>query len=185
MSLQAALGLASEDSDAAFVDVTSLARSVAAELTGVVPMLVSESFSLFDSMNASELMDPKMDQCYDLKTFCGENEPIRSISYIVTHAKFLPTTDQDRLSTYVRLFQALFIYETAFLDGASITETVLNCTFMWPGSWEPLQQQIDSAEHGSKNLAERAVLLYCKSLTLGLQHVFTAVMAADVYEGIK
>jgi len=148
-------------------------------------MLVSESFSLFDSMNASELMDPKMDQCYDLKMCCGENTPIRSISYIVAHAKFLPTTDQNRLSTYVHLFQALFIYETAFLDGASLPETVLNCIFMWPGSWGPLQQQIDSAVNVSNNLAERAVLLYCKSLTLGLQHCFTAIMAADVYEGMK
>ena len=44
-----------------WVDVTELCRAAANELSDFNPMLTSSDFSLYNSMNAAELMDPKMD----------------------------------------------------------------------------------------------------------------------------
>ena len=78
-----------------------------------------------------------------------------------------------------KLFQSLFIYEAAFLDGASIMESINQCIFSWEGSWKELQSR------ALTNPIEKAVLAFCQSVVYGTSCQFKTAMAADIYEGTK
>lgn len=140
-------------------------------MTNLAPMVHTEEFSLLDSMSAVEIMDPIMDQCCGLKGSLKE-EDLFNVAY---PAEGIP------LTTVVKLFQSLFIYEAAFLDGASLMESINKCIFSWEGSWSGLEKR--AALLGSAGLADRAVLAYCKSLVFTTGCQFKAVLAADIYEG--
>ena len=116
-------------------------------------------------------MDPIMDQCCGLKGSLKE-EDLFNVAY---------PTEGIPLTTVVKLFQSLFIYEAAFLDGASLMESINKCIFSWEGSWSGLEKR--AALLGSAGLADRAVLAYCKSLVFTTGCQFKAVLAADIYEG--
>lgn len=83
----------------------------------------------------------------------------------------------DKMSKYdiAMLLQSLFVYEVAFLDGASQTETIAHCVPMWKESWTELSA-VDK-------FTERTVLGFCKGLSRSLNHVYTGVLAADIFEG--
>lgn len=111
-----------------------------------------------------------MDQCCGLKESLKE-EDLFNVAY---PAEGIP------LTTVVKLFQSLFIYEAAFLDGASLMESINKCIFSWEGSWSGLEKR--AALLGSAGLADRAVLAYCKSLVFTTGCQFKAVLAADINE---
>lgn len=112
-------------------------------------------------------MDPIMDQC------CGITGSMKLEDLLTVHYP-----DSGLTSTIViKLFQSLMIYEAAFLDGASIMESINQCIFSWEGSWAALQ------EHATDSLLHRAVLAFCKSVVYCTGCQFKAVMAADIYEG--
>ena len=113
-------------------------------------------------------MDPIMDQC------CGVTGSMKQQDLLVVQYP----ADSIAVSTAVKLCQALFIYEAGFLDGASLMESIKQCIFSWEGSWAALQ------ERGASSVVDRAVLAYCQSLVFSTGSQFTAVMAADIYEGI-
>jgi hypothetical protein len=76
-------------------------------------------------------MDPIMDQCCGLKGTLRESE----IYEVTFPAEGVP------LSTVVKLFQSLFIYEAAFQDGASLMESINRCIFSWEGAWPCLEKR--------------------------------------------
>jgi len=117
-------------------------------------------------------MDPIMDQCCGLKGSLKE-EDLFNVAY---------PTEGIPLTTVVKLFQSLFIYEVAFLDGASLMESINKCIFSWEGSWSGLEKR--AAMLGTAGLADRAVLAYCKSLVFTTGCQFKAILAADIYEGM-
>lgn len=50
-----------------FDDITLLFRETSNKLNDSNPMISSKEFSLYESMSAIEIMDPKMDPCYNVK----------------------------------------------------------------------------------------------------------------------
>lgn len=113
-----------------------------------------------------------MDQCCGLKGSLKE-EDLFNVDY---------PAGGISLTTAVKLFQSLFIYEAAFLDGASLMESINKCIFSWEGSWSGLEKRV--AVLGTAGIADRAVLAYCKSLVFTTGCQFKAVLAADIYEGM-
>lgn len=112
-----------------------------------------------------------MDQCCGLKGSLRESD-IFNVQYPV---------DGVTQAAAVKLFQSLFIYEAAFLDGASLMESINKCIFSWEGSWSGLEKR--AGVLGAEGLTDRAVLAYCKSLVFTTGCQFKAVLAADIYEG--
>lgn len=77
-------------------------------------MLASEDFSLYESMSATVIMDEKMDPCYGIS--CSTFENFMASSY-----EKCGCTDE---TTATLLLQELIIREAAFLDGASLLESL-------------------------------------------------------------
>ena len=90
-------------------------------------------------------MDPIMDQCCGV-TGSMKLEDLLNVPY---------PEEGINVTTAIRLFQGLMIYEAAFLDGASIMESINQCIFSWEGSWSTLR------DRAAGSTIERAVLAYC------------------------
>jgi Mak10 subunit, NatC N(alpha)-terminal acetyltransferase len=112
----------------------------------------------------SQLMDPKMDQCYKVTS-----------SINIPDLMKVQIPEKYSLSSIVKIFQALIVHETSFLDGASPLESTHRCTLMWEGAWEHVSSGPDSNS--------RAVLAFVKSLDRSMASVTKCVLAADIYEG--
>jgi hypothetical protein len=134
-------------------------------------------------------MDPIMDQ------MCGVTGTLKQSELLVVD---YPKDEAIPQEVIVKLFQSLVIHEAAFLDGASLMESINQCIFTWEGSWESLESRSVAAGAGASNAeesaaavdnttsassAEQIILAYCKSLVLSTSNQFRAVLAADIYEG--
>lgn len=108
-----------------------------------------------------------MDQC------CGVTGSMKLDDLLAVH---YPETGLTP-TVVVKLFQSLMVYEAAFLDGASIMESINQCIFSWAASWTALE------ELAAESVLHRAVLAYCKSVIFTTGCEFKAVLAADIYEG--
>ena len=89
-----------------FEDITELCRNAANALNDDNPMIHSEFFSLYDSMSAIELMDPKMDQCYGIDV-CTRREELLHVSLD------RPLTEVD----VIYILSMLLNLEAIYLDG--------------------------------------------------------------------
>eukprot|EP01038_Epipyxis_sp_PR26KG_P016017 gene16017-21740_t len=150
-----------------WLDITFLCKDATKSMTFTEPMIAIESFSLLESMSAVEIMDPKMDQCCGLDGPFREDELLKNklANDVLLH---LPT------SSTVQILHSLFVYEAAFLDGASIMESVNQCLFLSPASWNYLKK--------TPNLATNSILYFCQSLVKSVDYYFTGVLAADIFE---
>lgn len=108
-----------------------------------------------------------MDQC------CGLTGSIVTSELLENGCKPVDKMSHEALAS---LLQVLFVYEASFLDGASLMETVHQCSLMWYDSWPLLEKK-------EEHLTVKIVLTFIKSLTHSLGSVFNGVMAADIYEG--
>ncbi len=139
-------------------DITSLIDKASIELTHEDPLLCTQSFNLFDSMSALDIMDPKMDGCeipksYYLKrgkqqeqdTDC-EAEKNDSSSVSVTDRRVetvpprpvpkslhdqicpLPWDELTMRQARVVVLEILTRFQS-FLDGNSVAETVYTCLY--------------------------------------------------------
>lgn len=101
--------------DVKFTDVFALLKSAAKEcLDNDKPMLACDDFSLYESMSAAVIMDEKMDPCTGISCSTFEN-------FIATNYEKCGVSDNVTASL---LLQELFIREAAFLDGASLLESL-------------------------------------------------------------
>lgn len=105
-----------------------------------------------------------MDQCFEVKGSIKQEDLLQVA---------LPEDFNE--TSLIRMMQSMIVYETAFLDGASLLESTHQCIFLWDGSWSNLTQ---AGELG------QALLSYSKSLIKSLGHVHQAVLVSDIYEGI-
>lgn len=112
-----------------------------------------------------------MDHCYGITTTMNSEE----LLYYNYNSDDSGNNRTIPIGTVVRLLQSLLVYESAFIDGASLMESILQCVLCWEKSWDSLAI-VDG-------LGERALLLYVKSLSLSSNYIFSAVLDADIYEG--
>jgi hypothetical protein len=146
-----------------WLDITQLCHSALLEMTDVEPMICIEDYSKWDAMNAVELMDPKMDQCFGITG---------SMEMNILMNPNIP--EPLNVSIILKLFQSLFVYEAAFLDGASLLESTHQCVYLWEESWEYLES--------SSGICEKTILYFCKSLNKSLGHIVGGVLSSDIYE---
>lgn len=146
-----------------WIDILQLCKAVASELDFKNPMLHSPSFSLFDSMSAVELMDPKTDPCFNI-------QPPLSIDEIVTSNIPSEMSEFD----VIRVLKTLIINETAFLDGASLLESINQCVFAWPQAWNMLTS--------NDNTEGRVLAAYCRDLVSSSSLIISSTLSADIYE---
>ena len=92
---------------ACWKDITALCKEAAAGLDNENPMMHTADFSLYDTMSAIELLDPKMDQC------CGVTGSISRNSLLTIHKE----TPWSMLEVSKTL-SALIVYEVAYLEGS-------------------------------------------------------------------
>ena len=94
-------------------DITVLCREAAAGLSNVNPMIHTEGFSLYDTMSAIELLDPKMDQCHRM-------------TGSINRKNLLTVGRQDDPITVLLLnktFSALIAYEVAYIEGSATKDS--------------------------------------------------------------
>lgn len=95
-------------SSSLFEDITELCRTATNALNDHNPMIHSEFFSLYDSMSAIELMDPKMDQCNGIDV-CTRWEDLLRVSLD------RPMNEVD----VIGVISILLNLEAVYLDGTS------------------------------------------------------------------
>ena len=127
-------------------------------------MVSTSDFSLLQSMSAVELMDPKMDQCFNMPSSSINTDKLMNVE----------VPDSFNFSIATKVLQILLVYEAALCDGASVLESTHQCILLWEGSW---------AMFPTQTLAQRTVLAYCKSLNLSLNRLCNGVAEADIFEG--
>ena len=147
-----------------WMDITELCRAAASSMTIHNAIISSGDFSLEKSMSAVELMDPKMDQCYNMPSSSLDTDSLMNVT----------VPDDFSYSLAAKVLHIVFVYETALVDGASALESTHQCLLLWEGSW---------ATFPTTTLAQRAVLAYCKSLNLTLNRLCSCVADADIFEG--
>lgn len=145
-----------------FEDITTLLREASQQLNNDHPMIYSSQFSLYDSMSAVEIMDPKMDPCYGIHGQKFDDLVTQKIPNTLTTENIL------------QLFRELLIREVAYLDGASLLESLNQCCYLWPQSWEILQNH--------QEISSQVLLSYLKSLLISLNSVHQSVLTADIFE---
>lgn len=148
-----------------WVDVTAACRTLAASLSDATPTASVPGFSLFDAMSASELMDPKLDRCANLKGSIALND-------VVVAA--MPPAEAFTGDFVVRTCAHLLACEVSYLNGAATLETVNQCVLVWPQNWDALGSQ--RGELG------RVLLAYCRDAVRSVCDVSHAVLTADVFE---
>jgi len=145
-------------------DITELCRAATNHMTVHSPMVATSDFSLLQSMSAVELMDPKMDQCYQMPSTAFDTAALMRLQ--------VPETLSYAMA--VKILQITFVYEAALVDGASALESTHQCILLWEGSW---------ASFPVETLPQRALLAYCKSLNLSLNCLCNGISEADIFEG--
>ena len=150
-------------------DITEICREAASQLTVTQPMLCHPSFSLEACMSATELMDPKMDQCFGL--------PFGNTTINIDNLLRPSFTESFTDGTLLLLIKSLIIHKVAFLDGASLLESTHQCVFLWEKSWDYLK------EIGSTDVLKNCLRSYVQMMSQSLTHVTKAVIDSDIYEG--
>ena len=148
-------------------DILPVCRLAQTALNPSQPQINVEHFSLFEAMNAAEMMDPKMDLGFGL----GENENYYSESIQIGHGG---AANYDDL---FNILQKIFILEVGFIDGASLLESTHLCKYLWIEEYEKKSARRDlGADCGS------ILDMYCFSLKKGLEQYVEAVLACNIFE---
>jgi hypothetical protein len=105
-----------------WLDVTGLVHT-AAEALAVGSFVAVENFSLFDSMSALELMDPKMDPPG------AEVKPVDVAALLASGA--LPL-ERLTLAEARALSLQLLVLEFGWCEGVSLAESVFTCLYLHP-----------------------------------------------------
>ena len=151
---------ASEEEDERWVDVTEDVAGVAASLD-VDELLRAPTFSLYDSMSALELMDPKMDAL-------GSEPPQRSVAELL---KELPVDLAPGPAAII--LERLLALEVSYHGGASLHDSILECVALR----DPATAALSDASPASKAVAQTA------NLTLWVcEAAREIVVAADIFE---
>ena len=152
-------------------DISEVCRRTASQLDAKKAMISTPEFSLLDSMSAVELMDPKMDQCFQLRGSVRVEDLLN------------PTLPSEITPDIVwKIMKILVSYEVAFYDGASVLESTHNCIYMWEDSWCHLQSRITITTSSQERAVLQALLVYCKSLYSSLWDASQAILEADIFE---
>lgn len=106
-----------------------------------------------------------MDQCYGL-----QGSPLAVEELIMPN---IPTDFDAR--KLIRLLQCMFVYEIAYLDGASLLESTHQCIFSWEDALLHLRLE-DPLSY--------ILYVYSQSMQKSLYHVMKCVLNADLYEGM-
>jgi len=148
-----------------WINVTDLFKSASKSLTHQIPMIYHESFSLLEAMSAVEIMDPKMDQRFNLSSSQNQEEILRC------QCQKSEGFNQQSLA---RLLVSLTPLEVAFMDGFSILETIYHCIGLWEKAWD-LSSQIE-------NPFWSVFISYCKAIHQTIHYVNNAILDAEIYE---
>lgn len=143
-------------------DTLKLASEIC--LNDDTPMLASEDFSLYESMSAVVIMDDKMDPCYGISCSTFDN-------FIQKSYNICGLSDEK---SGCLLLQELFRREIAFLDGASLLESLHQGLHMWPDTWKLLDQ--------SSSVSDKWISTYCQSTVASSTVFLRLVMNADIFE---
>ena len=149
-----------EEEDERWVDVTEDMAAVAASLD-VDELLRAPTFSLYDSMSALELMDPKMDAL-------GSEPPQRSVAELL---KDLPVDLAPGPAAVI--LERLLALEVSYHGGASLHDSILECVALR----DPATAALADASPASQAVAQTA------NLTLWVcEAAREVVVAADIFE---
>lgn len=154
--------ITSQQTTVIYEDITDLLKLASKQLNDTLPLINSSEFSLFEAMSAVEIMDPKMDPCYGIKGTKFEEMITSRITSSLTY--------QDILI----IIRELFCREVAYLDGASLLESVNQCIYIWPQSWKAVEDQGECPS--------RVLLNYVKSVIATITLVHQSVLTADIFE---
>lgn len=158
------------------IDITLLCENVSSNMTYIEPLITIDDFSMFDAMNALELMDPKMDAS------CGIN--IDKVLKNIDHNE-IPILNA---SIVVSLIKLMIINEVAFIDGASLLESTHQCLLLWEGYHQhphlldALIIRSSMPSPSSSSIYDRVLIAYSKCLNKCLTYINNAILDANIYE---
>ena len=152
-------------------DITGLLEDVAAELP-VGGIIHGPEFSLYRSMNAVELMDPKMDQGMDQVKILTVRERLDNGDLAV---KF------SQVEKVVELMDLLMCKEVQFANGCALPTSVCTCLYTHKDAMEALRKAgAETTKEGS--LLAMAVYVYNCMLLKCCDFHHDEMMMADIYE---
>lgn len=159
-------------------------------------MVHDQAFSLYESMTALELMDPKMDQCASV--------PLVSIQSLLDSGAWTNMEDDRHnclvllcwwcllaltllrdvrsgaidldpsLDSILETMRYLCISELAWMDGAGLLESLYQCLYMFKEAREQLAKP--------DSVAAKALLLYVQATAKTCAHITQVIRNADLYE---
>ncbi|KAJ0405267.1 hypothetical protein ATCC90586_009774 [Pythium insidiosum] len=177
------------DGSPAWEDVTDLFKAAAKELK-VGQLVHAEHFSLYDSMSALELLDPKMDAGMQLLQRGTRSLPVSErVRQNAVQLTF--PSGRDVLATLNELLRC----EAAWLDGQPLAQTLLTSVYLHRDGLRALLNSLlggdDSADLETQldamggRASDTLLLVVATSFLFSLHtanHVREVVVRADIYE---
>lgn len=172
-----------------WVDVFPLFKKASSAcLSHTNPLLSSEGLDIFNLMNAAELMDPKLDQCYNVsKPRTKDENTLKICAYDLTNPYVYAGKDPVlcQLLSAIKVFNWLIINENSCFEGSAMLETLFYCKYTWLETWNrfdarhPVNTPMDpaSAEYPQYLLVE-----YCKVLMMSMEHFTQGIVDADIFD---
>jgi hypothetical protein len=188
-------------------DVTSLVEECAASLTLAEPFLCHpDSFSLFDSMAATQLGDRKIDCCQvPARRYVSSANPDKTVfprpppTGLSDAFHLLPWDDLTVHDTAHIGIQTLIRFQ-AFLSGSSIGESTATCLYVFEGVLSDMREQLFANHNLEEMLSEQSIQpeqllesipnFFCKfivyafalSLVEATEDARNIIVNADIYE---
>ena len=157
-------GAAPSSDTADWQDITDDVAAAASSFT-IDELLSADTFSLFESMSACELLDPKMDAL-------GNEAPQPSVEERL-RAGTIPL--RLELGAALRVLDRLLALEVAWFAGASAHESVLTCFY----ARDPV---FDAARSVDDSAGTAAVVAAVACSLWALEAARVAALRADIYE---
>lgn len=193
------------DTSAALIDITSLIEECASSLTLKEPFLCNrDSFSLHDSMAATELLDRKMDCCQIPVThYCPidhDEETSEGLPKVVFPRPAPTCLDDDfsplpweELTTRTAAFitMEMLLRLQSFLSGSSVGESIFTCLYAHSSVLEDMKTKLfrdgtalkDGFEGPSRENYPQFIVFTCTVAVVEITSVARGIVVnADIYE---
>jgi len=179
--------MSSSSNSEEWVDVFPLLKATAtACLSNAKPLLATDDLSMFDLMNAAELMDPKMDQCFNIsKPYMDDANTLKMCVYDITNPyQYAKNPMLGRLLTSIKVFNWLVVNEASCFEGSALLETLYYCKYTWLETWNRFSVRTAGTDIGpnSPYFPDYLLMEYCKVLMMSMEHYTQAVVDADIFE---
>ena len=164
-----------EEEESSLVDISAYIDQCASSLTVQDPLLFANSFSLYESMAALELMHPSMDSCCESST-----------TTTTTTSTILPYYSLSFEQVCGISLEATIIRVVSYLEGSSVAESIYTCLYVQKHIFKQLLQQQTTTTTTTTQTSSHSPQFCLFAILLGMLTVSDCIRSivdrADIYE---